>query len=541
MRWLGIAAIVASVAAAAAPAAADPVAVKVIDVAGGVAYVAPGRAAGIVPGTRIQLRGIELVVIEVTEQTAAVRLGAERIATGDAGTADVTPGAAAEIRQLPKPRPAEQFTGQWPDAVRPATRQDPKPVALGAGRSPGRAHVTAIGKAFGVAGGGGRSGDVEGRMIASFDLMTDRPLAADLDVAGRVFSDGYTRGTRTPVLVRAAQLRYGDASDPRLALGRLRYAASGVGMLDGGRAAARLGGVELAAFGGVVPDPLSGRPDTGAARFGGEVAYDAAEAAWQPRIAVAAHGSTWGGELDERRLSIASSAGKDALRLDGWAELQAFPSGNPFGAGAVEVTGAGAAAQWRRRGRYAGVDVDFLRPERSLRLAAALPLEWLCTPAPVAGDVATTCSGAGWWASGTASAGVRAERWGVDGVGRIASTHGEHSGLERSGYVRGELRSGRARAEAAVSGGKASFGSWTAGEVGGGFAPGRRADVSVRYRPELLDYVASTGPQLLHSIVADGRYGMSAAVDLALSAIGTTGPDRDALAVLATLVWRPLP
>ena len=92
-----------------------------------------------------------------------------------------------------------------------------------------------------------------------------------------------------------------------------------------------------------------------------------------------------------------------------------------------------------------------------------------------------------------------------------------------------------------MSGGKASFGSWTAGEVGGGYAPTRRLDVSVRYRPELLDYVASTGPVWLHSIVADGRYGMSTAVDLALSAVGTTGLDRDALAVLAILVWRPLP
>ena len=160
------------------------------------------------------------------------------------------------------------------------------------------------------------------------------------------------------MFVRAAQLRYGDAADPRLALGRLRYAASSVGMLDGGRASARVGAVEVAAFGGLVPDPLSGKPDTGASRFGGEVVYDAAAAAWQPRLAVTAHGSTWDGELDERRLSVVTSASREALRLDGWAELQAFPSDNPFDAGAVELTGAGATAQWRKRGRHLGVDVN---------------------------------------------------------------------------------------------------------------------------------------------------------------------------------------
>ena len=36
------------------------------------------------------------------------------------------------------------------------------------------------------------------------------------------------------------------------------------------------GDLEVAAFGGVVPDPLSGKPDTSATRFGGEVIYDLA-------------------------------------------------------------------------------------------------------------------------------------------------------------------------------------------------------------------------------------------------------------------------
>ena len=354
---------------AAARAAAEPVAVKVVDLAGGAAYVSPGRAAGIVPGTKIRLRGVELVVVEVTEKTAMLRVDGVRVAIGDPGTADVKPGAAAAVRRLDKPRPPEAFSGQWNEPVLPATQQHPGAVPLGAAGASGAAHVTVIGHAYGAAAREASGASAEARVIAGFELMHDRPLAADLDVAARWFSDGYDRTTRTPVLVRAAQLRYGDPSDPRLALGRIRSAAASVGMLDGGRASARVGAVEVAAFGGLVPDPLSGKPDTGASRFGGELTYDARDAAWQPRVAVAAHGSTWNGALDERRLSLDASAGRGALWLDGWGELEAFAADNPWGARSVELTGAGATAQWRRHGTYAGVDLTFLRPERSLRLA----------------------------------------------------------------------------------------------------------------------------------------------------------------------------
>lgn len=538
MRW-PLAAIV--VLASARVAIADRVQIRVIEVAGDTAYLTPGRAAGLVPGTKVTLRGSEWVVAEATETTAAVRLGKRRLAAGDAGTAAVTPGGEVTARSLPAPRPPELFVGQWAEPVLPASTQDPAAVALGSGRPAGRAHVAVIGRAFGVANTDERAGDVEGRVIASFDVLPDRPLAVDLDVAGRLFSDGYDKRTRTPAFVRAAQVRYGDAADPRFALGRLRYAASSLGMLDGGRAAVRVGNVQLGAFGGLVPDPLSGKPDTGAARFGGELVYDAATTAWQPRIAVAAHGSTWSGELDERRLSVVGSASRDAWWFDGWAEAQAFASTNPWGASAVELTGAGATAQWRERGRHLGIDINFLRPERSLRLAAALPPEWLCTLTSEVGDTSTTCVGGDWWSSATASAGMRTARWAVDAIGSVGTSQGVYRGLDSSGYVRGELRAGPARVEAAVSGGKASFASWTAAELGGGYAPSRRLDVSARYRPELLDYVASTGPALLHSVVTDGRYAASTSLDLALSAIATHGADRDALAVLAIIAWRPLP
>ena len=123
----------------------------------------------------------------------------------------------------------------------------------------------------------------------------------------------------------------------------------------------------------------------------------------------------------------------------------------------------------------------------------------------------------------------------------VGDTHGVFKGFDSSGYLRTELYSGRGRVLAGVSAGRASFASWTAAEIGAGFAPNRKIDVAVRYRPELLDYRASTGTMLVHAIIGDARYTLSTVLDLAASALVTTGADRNALAVLATIVWRPLP
>lgn len=523
-------------------AGADPVKVEVTEIAGDTAYLAPGRAAGIVPGTVIVVAGHDVTVVEVTEKTAVVRLaGAWRPAVADTGTASITADAGVTVKKLPKPRPPESFVGQWPDPVHPADGQSPHVVPLGGAAAAGRVRVTVTGHGFAAADRSNKVASAEGRIIASFEPMTERPLGIDVDVAGRLYSEGATKQTRTPLFVRTAQVRYGDARDPQVALGRLRYAASSLGMLDGARAAVHHGDLEVAAFGGLVPDPLSGKPDTSASRFGGELIYDLASAAWQPRVAVTAHASTWNGALDERRLSAVVSANHGAAWLDGWAELQNFGSNNPWGAGSIELTGAGASATWRRGGRHLGLDLTFLRPERSLRLAAALPPEWLCTVTAAPGTTDNTCSGGDYWAAASGSAGVRTSRFAVDAIGSVGESHGVYRGLDSSGYVRGELFLGSWRLLAGAAGNYATFVQSIAGEIGVGYTPTRRLDGSIRYRPELVNYSAATSAIQLHSIVADGQYAMSPALDLGLSMIGTTGPDRDGLAVLALISWRPLP
>ena len=534
-RWLVV------VAAAIAPRAAfaDRVSVKVIEVAGDVAYVTPGKLAGIAAGNKATFGADQRTVLEVTDDTASIKLDGLALAIGQTGSVDAAPKKTAASSD--KALRAEPLVGQWPEVITPAQVQTPKHVPLGGARRGGAVHVTVVGSGYAAASRDHGTADGDARLIASWDILTDRPLAADVDVSGRMYSEGYDKQLRVPVFVHAAQLRYGSAIDPRFALGRLRFAASSVGMLDGARGAMRFGDVEIAAFGGIVPDPVSGKPDTSASRFGAEATYDLSTNPWRPRIGVTASGSTWSGQLDERRLAVNASANHDALWLDGWAEAQQFAANNPWGASAIEFTGAGATAEWRQHGTHLGIDLDFMRPERSLRLAAVLPPEWLCSQEPQPGDVAETCASGDYWTTATASAGTRSGRFTVDAYGTIGRSHLIATSLDTSAYIRGEVAFGPHRLFVGGNVGKSSFGSWDAGELGVGTRVWKPLDLAVRYRAELLDYVAATSFVVMHAVAADLRYPYSTSIDLAMSAIGTTGPDRTVAALLATIVWRPLP
>ena len=516
---------------------AAPVEVQVIDVGGGVTYVSPGEDVGLRIGTRVAFGDVTLVVVEVNAKTAALRPETGQTAAaaiGARGTAEVTP-------RVP-PRPPEAFREQWPPPVVPVKLERDLSSQVEGSRM--RTRVTVIGSGFAAIGERGRSvsprgrASGEARVIATFDELGGRPLGIDLDVAGRGYSIGFNREENDPIFVRAAQLRYGRT----LAVGRLRHAATMIGMLDGGRVAVNVGALELAAFGGIVPDALSGEPDPDTARFGTEVAWDDPRASWQPRVALGVYGSTFEGELDERRAVIVASAGHERVWLDGWAEAQQFASDNPFGANTVELVGAGAGITWRSREAHAGIGATFLRPERSLRLEAVLPGDWQC-----ARNAAGGCVGGDYWIATTGSAGLRRGGWSLDAVVSVGQTRGVSIGgqgdplaigiaRDGAGYLRGELRTGRLRFFAAPAGGRTAFADWVAVELGTGIALAR-VDASIAYRPELLD--ERSGDRVtLHSAVAELRASVSPAVDVMLAALGTFGEDRSMLAVLATLVWR---
>ena len=408
-------------------------------------------------------------VVESTEQSAVVRARQRAAASRRRWHRRRHAGCTTLAKRLSPPRPPEAFTGQWPDAVLPSTRQSPAPVALGRARVRRACMSQCSARRIGARDGTSQDGSVEGRVDRIVRPAEDRPLAADLDVAGRLYLSG-------SIAARTRRCSCGLPScatatrDPRFALGRLRYAASSLGMLDGGRAALHTGNVELAAFGGLVPDPLERQAGYGRARFGAEAIYDRVDAPWQPRVAVTAYGSTWQGSVDERRLSVVSSASHEALRLDGWAELQSFPSNNQFDAKALELTGAGTTVEWRKRGRHAGIDISYLGPSGHAGSPRPCPSNGfapLCTSPAISRRCAGAlvvddreCIGRHRWPM------VERRRHRLGDMGRRRVSR--HRG---SGYLRGELRHGPARAEAAVSGGKASFAAWTAAELGGAYVP----------------------------------------------------------------------
>jgi hypothetical protein len=517
-------------AARAEPARVD---VVVVELAGELAFVEPGGAAGLRAGDTVTFGDRALPVVEVTAKTAAVRLDATGLQPGAKGVA-----MASGDTPLPPVAPPDAYRAQWPAATPPASAQHPEQVALGRA-STRRTKLLVESTVMGTSGGGnGTSGELDGHVATSFAVAHDAGI--DADITGRLFTDGWNAAARTPVLVNAATLRLGDPFDPMLAVGRIPYAATSVGMLDGARAVVKTGDLELAAFGGIVPDPVDGHPDLRATRFGLEGIFDDADAAWQPRAAVAIHGSTWDGELDERRLSLAASAHHAATWLDGWLEVDQFAANNPWDAPSVQITGAGATAEWRGDdGVRAGIDAEFLRPERSLRLDDALPPTWACTRAAQPGNGPESCLDTEWSAAATASAGEHRDAWSIDAVGTLGDSHGQADFVDYSGYLRGELRLGMPRVFAAVSGGDAGFLTWQAVEAGVAMTLAG-VDFDVAYRPERLDYEATTGGELEQGIVGDVHVAVTRTVDVIIEALGTFGSDGDVLAILSTIAWRPL-
>jgi hypothetical protein len=537
-------ALVAAVLIAPAVAIAAPhdIAIKVVEVAGGRAYLTPGSDAGLIAGATVRIGGATYTVIDATHANAAIDLGTGAIAIGASGTASVEPGAAAAITaRMAAPRPPDAWNQQWPDAIHPADTQQVKPVALGSGKAPRRARITVIGSALAFA-------PRQTKLVAMGSLgarvtiepIADRPFAIDADAAAQLF---YTHGgddrARPIAVVREARVRWGTAADPRFTAGRLRWAATSVGLLDGARLAASVGGgVELAAFGGLVPDTLSGAPSTDAARFGVEVIVDRPRSPWAPRLSVTAHGSTWQGASDERRLDAVVDAARGPIALAGYAEVSSFASGNPWGAPAVELTSAGAGGSWHAGDARLGLDLSYRRPERSLRLDAFLPPGWACARVPQDPAAASEpCVGEAARMQATASASWT-RPWGTLDAGGTAIT-ATGASLDASGFADARVRlRGRVRAELGGAGGRAAFADWIGGHAGLGVAL-RHLDLRIQYRPYLIGYVGATAPWLEHRASIDATFAPRPEVAYGFTLEGQAGNDYDAVTAIATVIWRP--
>lgn len=475
----------------------DGVDVEVVDVSGDRAYVRPGESAGVRPGVEVRFGRRTLRVVGATATYAVVALDAETLELGARGTADAQPDEEGPIVAGREPPPApESYRDAWPAAVVPSATQTPDPVPLGnTATRPARLDLllSAAGAVYVPLGDQGSTfgrGEVRARVRARpFD---DVPLSLLADLGAQLWlaEDLDARsgsGSRPWARVRELQVVYGEGVDLRAALGRLRRAATSVGSLDGlSLRTPVFDNVTIGAFGGFVPNPRDQAPDFETGRFGAEIGWSDPRDPWRPSLSVVAHGSYFGGAIDERRVNATVSLLPDGGRIGGHTEIALNDEVNPWGAPLVEVTAAGLDGSVRLGPVELGARLDRRTPERSRWLARWLPSSWLCAPSLVAGADPAACTDGpdGRWLA-SADVGVR---WDT-GLVRASGTFIHYENDARLSQLSGLVAARVVRVldlfwgELAVHGASGAWLDTVSGNAAIGLAlPDELLDVSARYR-----------------------------------------------------------
>ncbi len=374
--------------------AQQTVRVRVVDVAGGRAYVQPGADRGLRAGTRVRFGQRRFRVAAVNRTSAVIELGDRHLRVGNVGRARVRRRRTTnQADGLPDVTPLAAFRGQWPQPRRPALDQHPDPVPLGGNVNaddPLRLSAL-VGTLLRVP--LGSEGRLLGRGFARVRLhaepLHERPLSVDVDAQAQLWlgSDIASRpgdGSRPYLLVRRLELAYGR--DASIALGRLRRASAFVGNLDGARVRTPTfgGGFSFGAFGGIVPNPTDGAPNLDVARFGAEAHFERPDNPLRPIATLVAHGSTYKG-IDERRLAAELYIHPDWGSAGAFAELSMFRPNNRWNAPRVDLTTLGMDFGFRTGPFSAHLHGSLRKPERSRFIDSLLPPEWTCTPTPQSG------------------------------------------------------------------------------------------------------------------------------------------------------------
>jgi len=378
--------------------------VKVIDIGGGRAFVTPGEEGGLAKGTEVVFGSQRLKVAAVSSSYAVVELNKERPLTlGESGEALVGTKTeqVSEERHRNVPVAVDAYRDVWPEPTLPSTTKEPVHVPLGRER-PTRARMDlSLGTSASI-GFRGQPTTLDGYLRARLlsEPIEGVPFRIEADVEGQFWwapDLDQRRGDRSrPYLdVRALQLSYGEGSGFYAALGRLRYAASTLGMLDGARIQSpSIRGFTFGAFGGLLPNPYSGITEWTVGRFGVEITYQDLGSRLRPMASLVAHGSVFENTIDERRLSLDVGLFPDDSRIGAHLETSFHDKDNPWNVPVAEVSAAGIDGSYRRSWFEIGARFDLRRPERSLWLDSILPPSWLCTamvtmsgdPEPCTGD-----------------------------------------------------------------------------------------------------------------------------------------------------------
>jgi hypothetical protein len=523
--------------------------ITVLDVADGKIYVSPGSDEGLNVGDSVQFGGSDYEVIAVTASFAVLPLGNASLDVGAKGKANVELGREAPaVERMPKPPSVATYQGLWSDARRPADDQTPKPVPLGLIQDESRNRVTFSAYGYGVIANGDRGtgiGRAELRSQLHFEPFVSAPFAIDVDVSGQTWiapnlSDRRADDARPALRVRRLEAAYGRERSFLGSIGRLRQASSFLGNLDGVKLRAPLaGGLSVSAFGGAVPEPLSGVPSA-TARFGGEFAFEDLEAEWRPRLILGGHASRFEGNLDERRVNASLDLLPGFGRFGAHAEVSFFDADNPWAAETTELSSVGADAAVRAGVLEFAARGGLQRPERSNWLASFLPPEWLCVSGPTAA-AASACLGSDATLHGSGEVGVRLDQLSASVGANAARTQSTDSDVI-GGYAHLRLIDivGTLRVDAGASGAR----STALTNVGVSLSPGlelldRKLDLSARYRPAVTRYTAADSAFVEHLVGMAVWYSPSRHFNIALDADTVFGSDVDVLVLQGLATWRP--
>jgi hypothetical protein len=505
-----------TVSAVAGAASKRRVTVKVVEIAGGRAYLMPGEAAGVGVGSVVLLRDRRYRVVGATVNHVVIEMKGRELRVGMTGRADsrVQRSAAAS---LPKPKPLSAYANQWLEPVRPATKQTPEYVPLGSwsdGKRIDLAVSTNVGGTIALS-----DGESFGRASLRTRLHAEpfeQPVFFDVDLAVQSWFGGNIGSrpgstSRPAIAIRDLQFGYGTQQSPQVGLGRLPFVAVGVGQLDGLRVRSPTwAGFSIGAFGGTVPNPLDNRPTLDTTRFGVQLAYQNESLDSQPFVGLSMHASTFMGNIDERRLN---------------AEFDVFP-GNGRVAGHFEL-------------------FDMRLPERSIWLTTYLPLGYLCNtvPDPVSstGDQIVCLNSNDARYFGGLDTSFTFSRVALHAGANIVHSETADDFEQISGYLQARVLriADIAWADVSVAAYARSFVSDYAARLGAGVDIGRVGEISAYYRVSLNQYTAAPTNWLQHAAGAMLYLSLGHDLDLGLRLDGVFGEDVSVLVLGSNLTWRP--
>lgn len=522
--------------------------VRVVEVAGGRAYLSPGPGRGVRLDTHVNVGKRRYRVVSSTRKFIVIELGERTLERGQLAVAWVTPEEVKTFATRPQPKSLHAFEGKWREPARPAAAQSPRFVPLGTPSDGRRSRAALVldhsrtqplsGPALPIA---------RTRLRAVLHAELTRALTLDADAMVEVWQADdldLRRGAASRPLLNVRQLELGYRGETlQAAIGRLRYAATTVGMLDGARASAALGEHwGIAAFGGTLPDPRDSSPETDTSRFGAELLWQGEVSRAPARASLTAQGSRFLGQLDERRLTAIGEVYPKFGRLGARAEVSMFDRDNPWNADPAELTALGGDATFRTGALRFGLQLETRRPERSYYLAAALPAGYFCAPQTIAGSAVTEpCVGGDRRSMALLTAAWDSEHWTVDGGGSAVTT-AVAAAEQAAAFVNLRRRDLfdvlRFDAGASVSSGSLLESAALSFGLGAAFWQDR-LDASVYYRPSVLRYRANSEQLFEHGTGARVWWALFDDFDTSVSADLLSGPDVDVLFVQGALAWRP--